>query len=80
MIKQLWNAIRQNDTIVQLESERDYLDGRLADFERLTREFVMFKYPDSTFTAPPEVARFSVKLDELMEKAPLKFRISVPHT
>ena len=46
MIKQLWNAIRQNDTIAQLESERDYLDGRLADFERLAEEFVGFAYPD----------------------------------
>jgi hypothetical protein len=46
MLKQLWNAIRQNDRIAQLESERDYLDGRLADFERLAEEFVGFVHPD----------------------------------
>jgi len=42
----LWHAIRQTDEIAQLEQERDYLDARLADFERLVEEFVQFKAPD----------------------------------
>ena len=29
-----------------LERERDYLDARLAEFERLAEEFVQFKAPD----------------------------------
>jgi len=42
----LWHKIRQTDRIAQLEQERDYLDARLADFERLAEEFVQFKAPD----------------------------------
>jgi len=42
----LWHAIRQTDRIAQLEHERDYLDARLADFERLVEEFVQFQFPD----------------------------------
>ena len=41
-----WNAIRQTDKIAALEQERDYLDARLADFERLAEEFVQFKAPE----------------------------------
>jgi hypothetical protein len=32
--------------IAQLEQERDYLDARLAEFERLATRFVNFKAPD----------------------------------
>ena len=32
--------------IAELEAERNYLDARLADFERLAEEFVQFKAPD----------------------------------
>lgn len=32
--------------IEQLEQERDYLDGRCAEFEKLAREFVEVRYPD----------------------------------
>jgi Tfp pilus assembly protein PilN len=42
----LWHAIRQTDRIAQLEQERDYLDARLAEFERLAEEFAQFKAPD----------------------------------
>ena len=33
-------------TIEELTKERDYLDGRLADFENLARDFVEYKAPD----------------------------------
>ena len=42
----LWRKIRQHDRIATLEQERDYLDARLAEFERLANEFVQFKAPD----------------------------------
>ena len=42
----LWHAIRQTDKIAELEAERDYLDARLADFERLAEQFAQFKAPD----------------------------------
>jgi len=42
----LWHKIRQTSSFPQLEQERDYLDARLADFERLAEEFVQFKAPD----------------------------------
>jgi len=42
----LWHAIRQTDRIAQLEQERDYLDARLADFERAAIMFAQFKAPD----------------------------------
>ena len=32
--------------IEQLTAERDYLDGRCAEFEKLAREFVEVRYPD----------------------------------
>lgn len=32
--------------IKDLEDERDYLDKRLAQFERVSREFVNYHYPD----------------------------------
>jgi hypothetical protein len=43
----LWRKLRQQDRIKQLESERYYLDGRLADFEWDAREFVMRRYSDN---------------------------------
>ena len=42
----LWRAIRQTDRITELEAERDYLDARLAEFERLAEEFAQFNVPD----------------------------------
>ena len=33
-------------TIEELTKERDYLDGRCADFENLARDFVEYKAPD----------------------------------
>jgi len=32
--------------ITEFEQERDYLDARLAEFERLAERFVMFEIPD----------------------------------
>ena len=32
--------------IERLTTERDYLDGRCAEFEKLAREFVEVRYPD----------------------------------
>ena len=42
----LWRKIRQHDRIAELERERNYLDARLAEFERVATEFVQFKAPD----------------------------------
>lgn len=42
----LWHKIRQHDRITDLEHERDYLDERLAEFERLADKFVQFRMPD----------------------------------
>jgi hypothetical protein len=33
-------------TINNLTAERDYLDGRLAEFENMARDFVEYKAPD----------------------------------
>ena len=33
-------------TINDLTAERDYLDGRLAEFENMARDFVEYKAPD----------------------------------
>ena len=33
-------------TIEELTAERDYLDGRLAEFENMARDFVEAKAPD----------------------------------
>ena len=33
--------------VAKLEQERDYLDARLEQFEKLARKFVKCKYPDS---------------------------------
>lgn len=33
--------------VAELEQERDYLDARLEQFEKMARKFVKCKYPDS---------------------------------
>ena len=43
----LYDAYLNNTrTIEQIEQERDYLDGRLAEFENMARDFVEYKAPD----------------------------------
>jgi len=43
----LYDAYLNNTrTIEQIEQERDYLDGRLAEFENMARDFVEAKAPD----------------------------------